>query len=318
MLAPPPVPTPTALAAAAAAASSSAPLPPSVAATVASTNAQLAALEEQQAQQLAQINLQRDALLAQQAQAQAQAQANMDAAVVHAQEQQAPLVVDSDELNDDTDAPMLHYLDLVNSRPMEETKHNSVCTDKWMIKLLEQNGWWLRSEHALFVCKELGITQPAERFYYRSIYIWLPDIRYGIDSMPSCPNGCCSSNVSSHGFCSGDISNIARRVTGITTHYYVISKRYKCKSCEKTKGTDTPLYFSISLISTFLAQGVEISAQPQLFWSRRSSKESFSPLSLFLPPSFLPPSPFLPLFPPSSLSSANLICRHRNRKKPEF
>ena len=218
----PPVPAPTALAAAAAAASSSAPLPPSVAATVASTNAQLAALEEQQAQQLAQINLQRDALLAQQAQAQAQAQANMDAAVVHAQEQQAPLVVDSDELNDDTDAPMLHYLDLVNSRLMEETKHNSVCTDKWMIKLLEQNGWWLRSEHALFVCKELGITQPAERFYYRSIYIWLPDIRYGIDSMPSCPNGCCSSNVSSHGFCSGDISNIARRVTGITTHYYVI------------------------------------------------------------------------------------------------
>jgi hypothetical protein len=200
---------------------------------------------------------------------------------------------------------------------MEETKHNSVCTDKWMIKLLEQNGWWLRSEHALFVCKELGITQPAVRFYYRSIYIWLPDIRYGIDSMPSCPNGCCSSNVSSHGFCSGDISNIARRVTGITTHYYVISKRYKCKSCEKTKGTDTPLYFFISLISTFLAQGVsvEISAQPQLFWSRRSSKESFSPLSLFLPPSFLPPSPFLPLFPPSSLSSANLICRHRNRKK---
>ena len=75
------------------------------------------------------------------------------------------------------------------------------------------------------------------------------------------------------------------------------------------------LYFYISLISTFLAQGVEISAQPQLFWSRRSSKESFSPLSLFLPPSFLPPPPFLPLFPPSSLSSANLICRHRNRKK---
>ena len=137
-------------------------------------------------------------LLAQQA---AQAQANMDAAVEHAQEQQAlPLVVDDDgdgKEEDNSDSPMVNYLSLVNARLMVEMKHGSTCTDMWMRKLLQHNNWWLRAEHAHCACKELGTKDPAERFYYRSVYAWLPDVRWGTDSMPSCPNGCCRSNVCS-------------------------------------------------------------------------------------------------------------------------
>ena len=45
--------------------------------------------------------------------------------------------------------------------------HGSTCTDMWMRKLLEHNGWWLRAEHAHYACKKLGIKEPAERSHYR-------------------------------------------------------------------------------------------------------------------------------------------------------
>jgi len=75
---------------------------------------------------------------------------------------------------------------------------------------------------------KLGIEEPSERFYYYSVYVWLPDVRWG--AMPSCPCGCNRENVISHGF---RTDTIGRRVTGVDTHYYVIGKRYKCTACEK-------------------------------------------------------------------------------------
>ena len=96
-----------------------------------------------------------------------------------------------------------------------------------MIKLLGQNDWWLRSEHALYICRKLGIEDPTEKYYYRSIYVWLPDTRWGADSMPSCVNGCLNTHVSSHAF---RTDTIGRRVTDDSTHYYV---RRAWRTCDE-------------------------------------------------------------------------------------
>ena len=106
---------------------------------------------------------------------------------------------------------------------MKEMSAKSECTDKWLKKLLDHNDWWLRAEHALHVCSKLGIEEPAERFYYHSVYVWLPDVRWG--AMPSRPCGCDRKNAISHGL---RTDTIGRRVTGVDTHYFVIGKRYKC------------------------------------------------------------------------------------------
>ena len=99
------------------------------------------------------------------------------------------------------DTPMRTYLRLVNQRLMKEMSAKSGWTDKWLKKLLDHNDWWLRAEHALHVCSKLGIKEPAERFYYYSVYVWLPDVRWG--AVPSCLCGCDRKNVISHGFRTG-------------------------------------------------------------------------------------------------------------------
>ena len=96
---------------------------------------------------------------------------------------------------------MRTYLRLVNQRLMKEMSAKSGWTDKWLKKLLDHNDWWLRAEHALHVCSKLGIKEPAERFYYYSVYVWLPDVRWG--AVPSCLCGCDRKNVISHGFRAG-------------------------------------------------------------------------------------------------------------------
>ena len=81
-------------------------------------------------------------------------------------------------------------------RLMEETKRlNNTCADKWMLEILKRNVWWLRREHAAYICGKLHIDVPAELFYYHSVYIWLPDTRWGLECMPSCMNGCSNSHA---------------------------------------------------------------------------------------------------------------------------
>ena len=54
--------------------------------------------------------------------------------------------------------------------------------------LLKDNNWWLRAIHAPRICGMLKISC-AEPSYYRDVYVWLPDVRWGQAAMPICP-GC--------------------------------------------------------------------------------------------------------------------------------
>ena len=75
------------------------------------------------------------------------------------------------------------------------------------------------------MCAKLNIPygQPA---YYRSIYVWAPDERWGV--MPTC--GCCGHKaLRAHAW----MTHPGRKVITMDSFYYVMTKRYFCGHCEQ-------------------------------------------------------------------------------------
>ena len=126
------------------------------------------------------------------------------------------------------------YLKAVFDRLREETSEKSqgcaaACQDRWLLKHLKQWNWKISGKHAKFMCDRLGLEY-SEPAYYRSIHVWLPDLRWGRIAMPPCVNCKDSSQVESKGYQS---NHCGRRVYSMDTHYFIISRRYKCKKCEE-------------------------------------------------------------------------------------
>jgi hypothetical protein len=132
---------------------------------------------------------------------------------------------DDEQLEDAAVGPgvMQTYL-----KAMKDLLKNEVAShgaNSWLLSLLEENEWWVRAVHAPKVCKKLGIpcTEPT---YYRDVYVWLPDVRWG--EMPFCPN--CESNARVTSHCWRD-NHDGRRICTINTNYFALSRRYKCNAC---------------------------------------------------------------------------------------
>ena len=89
------------------------------------------------------------------------------------------------------------YARKILARLRDELSHKS-ATDNWLLRTLQNNGWWLRAKNARDVMANLSAgSDPAlwaEPFYHRDIYVWLPDMRWG--EMPTCPT--CGSNHDVH------------------------------------------------------------------------------------------------------------------------
>ena len=101
--------------------------------------------------------------------------------------------LDDDEQLQDADAAagvMGTYLKAVYERLHSEvcgTASRATLGDQWLLALLKAPGadWWLRAGVAQSVCRKLGIEY-GEPSYYRDIYVWLPDVRWGDEAMPPC------------------------------------------------------------------------------------------------------------------------------------
>ena len=119
---------------------------------------------------------------------------------------------------------MRTYLAAVRAQLILETKQLPASRG-WLLRMLEVDDWWLRASHAHAICALLKLKSPAEKFYYRDVYIWLPEVRWKGEGMPACPNCKCNSNVQRHG--QADVKDFGRRVTAEHTHYYVASRRYR-------------------------------------------------------------------------------------------
>jgi len=125
---------------------------------------------------------------------------------------------------------MKTYLAAVRAQLMVETYKSLPASRGWLLRMLEADDWWLRASRAHEICANLVIKNPAEKFYYRDVFIWLPDVRWPREGMPACPNCKCNSKVQLHAH--ADVRDFGRRVTAEHTHYYVASRRYKCTKCE--------------------------------------------------------------------------------------
>ena len=136
---------------------------------------------------------------------------------------------DEAQVDDDNNGPgvMKELLRAVHERLKKET-HKDFTEERWLLGIFNSNDWWLRVERLEVdkVFERLDI-QPSLMEYYRDINLWLPDLRWG--AMPPCP--CCSSAKSVRFHCWRD-NHFGRRIIGLDTNYYVISRRYICGECE--------------------------------------------------------------------------------------
>ena len=96
--------------------------------------------------------------------------------------------------------------------------------------MLKEEGseWWLRAARAHSICKKLGLEY-GEPAYYRDILVWLPDERWGAEAMPPSVHCDSAAQVGVHGFRD---DHFGRRICGLESHYFIMSRRYICHCCE--------------------------------------------------------------------------------------
>ena len=68
--------------------------------------------------------------------------------------------------------------------------------------------------------------------YYRDIYVFLPDIKYGSECKPCCPSCKQRKGVGNNGFRK---NHFGRLIVGMDTTYYVITRQYRCYDCERKR-----------------------------------------------------------------------------------
>ena len=61
------------------------------------------------------------------------------------------------------------------------------ATTRWLKQHLKQNDYWLLPCHMATIATKLGLT-PRHKSYYKRIYVWLSDDRWGELATPCCPN----------------------------------------------------------------------------------------------------------------------------------
>ena len=125
------------------------------------------------------------------------------------------------------------YVKAIQMRLRDEVSTQStICKDKWLVRHLKANGWWIRKENAISIAKKLKLKISLTA-YYRDVYVWLPDIRWdddGTNCKPCCPSCKSNENVGNNGFRD---NHFGRLVIGLKENYYVISRRYICYSCQR-------------------------------------------------------------------------------------
>ena len=152
---------------------------------------------------------------------------------------QPPIVADLDDDEQLVDevgvGVMAVYLKAIHDRLKAEVGAGNpngpqrASVNVWLLPLLKEDHvcWRLSAAMARMVCGKLGLKY-GEPAYYRDVVIWLPDLRWGDDGLPPCPE-CHCRRVGPHMFRE---NHDGRRICGLTEHYFILSRRYKCYDCE--------------------------------------------------------------------------------------
>ena len=141
------------------------------------------------------------------------------------------------DLSDDKTEPtiMNRYLHAIQKRLQYElSKDFPGLQGQWLCELLKDNDWWIPQRKYSLICQTLKIPfaeEEKEAVYFRKVYVWLPDVRWGqACGMPAC--GKCASNkhVGNNGF---QNNHFGRRVVALDHDYYCLSRRYRCYKCQE-------------------------------------------------------------------------------------
>jgi hypothetical protein len=121
----------------------------------------------------------------------------------------------------------------LQSRLQKETTGDSkeiLPIDRWLSRHLQQNDFWILKSSLKKIAKKFGILSHFDDGYYlRDIKVWLPDLQWGLEAMPCCPT--CESNIAVRPHCWRD-NHFGRRVCDLGTHYFAMSRRYICRTCQ--------------------------------------------------------------------------------------
>jgi hypothetical protein len=91
------------------------------------------------------------------------------------------------------------YLRAIQTRLKYEVLEATANEEKWLKKMLNENDWWIRHQQAQSLCINLGIIF-SEIAYYRDIYVWLAEQRWGGVTWPPCPSCLQQNKIGAHGW----------------------------------------------------------------------------------------------------------------------
>ena len=101
----------------------------------------------------------------------------------------------------------------------------------WLTDMLKKKKWRIPAEDVPEVAAKLEL-EVAHESYYRTINVWLPDVRWGKECMPCCPNCKTNEHVTVNGFRDNHPS---RTIVGLYKNESVISRSYRCNCCRKKR-----------------------------------------------------------------------------------
>ena len=115
----------------------------------------------------------------------------------------------------------------INTSGQNQTKG---LEEKWLRKFLKRHDYNIPWYCAVHICKELKMDEKliGEPAYYCDIKVWLPEIQFGIEAMPPCPNCKSNANVVRHQL---PRKHVGREYIGIEKKKYCMGAEYKCNHC---------------------------------------------------------------------------------------
>jgi len=92
------------------------------------------------------------------------------------------------------------YLLAIQKRIRKEIRDKNMSSeDKWLHKLLKDDEYLIEVKRAKAICKKLSLNF-SERYYYRNIRVWFPEIEFGPQCVPTCVSCKRSGAVAVHGY----------------------------------------------------------------------------------------------------------------------
>jgi hypothetical protein len=113
----------------------------------------------------------------------------------------------------------------------------------------------------------------SEPYYYRDVVTWVPDEQWGIECTPCCPSCGKNETVGVHGY---RTNHFGRRVVSLSSHYFVMSRRYICHGCKGERGKA-----EAAIAATAEREGINIEVVPS---NKPYTFMGYNPISVSLLP----------------------------------